>query len=249
MEAQACDTEPLDGQSQTTDETPRYESSEADDSSLLSTPSAHNTPFALVEYHTNDSIAEQLDSDFINMDYFMTGSPTPEFPSSIYYDSDSWPMPDHSPCLYESPRIIHDDLVPFFLSYHRQNINYGRYFWYCDHHQFIKEGLLDLAKQSNSLQYAIAAFAALIYSNQVDHHMKKLTFVYYSKAIQELQPVINNDLINSESSVFTTIATILELASVEVRPCTKGLMIASYCRSGQMFSPCQRRSLNLSKMY
>ena len=131
-----------------------------------------------------------------------------------------------SPACIEPPRTIHDDLIPFFLSYHRQNINYGRYFWYCDHHRFIKEGLLDLAKQSDSLQYAIAAFSALIYSIQVDHHMKKFTFVFYSKAIQELQQVIDTDSVDSESSIYTTVATILELASVEVHPCTKSLMIS-----------------------
>jgi hypothetical protein len=183
VQTQASNTEPLDLQCPTTDDNPLYDSSEADDSSLFATPSADNSSFGLVEYHTNDSIAEQSQTTFVNMENFTTGPSAAEFPINIYYDPDSWPMLDHASSLYKPPPLIHDDLVPFFLLYHRENINYGRYFWYCDHHRFIKEGLLDLAKQSNSLQYAIAAFSALIYSNHVDHHMKKLTFIFYSKAI------------------------------------------------------------------
>ena len=235
MQTQGCNTEPLDN-------TRLYDSSKADDSSLFSTPSAHNSSFGLIEYRTDDSIAEQLQTTFVDMNYFMTGSSTAEFPINIYYDS-------NSSCLYKSPRLLHDDLMPFFLSYHRENINYGHYFWYYDHHRFIKKDLLDLAKQSNSLQYAIAAFSALIYSNQVDYHMKKLTFIFYSKAIQDLQQVINTDSIDSEASIYTTIATILELASIEVYPCPKSLMIAGYCRYGQVFSTCERRCSNLSKTY
>ena len=158
-------------------------------------------------------------------------------------------MLDHLPCLYRTPRSIHDDMIPFFLSYHRQNITYGRYFWYCDHHRFIKKGLFDLAKQSDSLRYAIAAFSALIYSIQVDHYMKKFTFHFYAKAIQALQNVINADSMDSQTSVYTTVATILELASVEACPCTNGLMVAGSCRCGQMFSTCERRGSNLSNAY
>jgi hypothetical protein len=153
---------------------------------------------------------------------------TVEFPTNNYYDSDSRPMLDHLSCQYRKPPAIGDDLIPFFLSYHKQNIDYGRYFWFCDHHRFIKERLLDLAKQSDSLQYAIAAFSSLIYSIQVDRHMKTFAFRFYAKAIQKLQQVIDADSMDSEASIYTTVATILELASVEARPCTKNLMIADY---------------------
>ena len=252
MQTQADNTEPLDVQSQTTDDNLLSDSSEEEDSTLSpfsTTTSGHNPSFGLVEYRTDDSIPEQLQTVFVNIEPTTTGLSTVEFPTNIYSRSDSWPMLGHFPCLYKTPRSIHDDLIPFFLSYHRQNINYGRYFWYCDHHRFIKEGLLDLAKQSDSLQYAIAAFSALIYSIQVDHRMKKFTFLFYAKAIQELQQVINTDSMDSEASVYTTAATILELASIEARPCTKGLMIAGYCRCGQMFSTCERRGYNLSNAY
>jgi hypothetical protein len=166
-------------------------------------------------------MAEQLQTAFVNMEPCGTGSFTVELPTYIDYDFDSWPMLDHLSCLYRTPRPIHDDMRPFFLSYHRKNINYGSYFWYCDHHQFIKKGLFDLAKQSDSLQYGIAAFSALIYSDQFDNSMRKFTFFFYAKGIQGLQQVINIDSMDSEVSLYTTIATILALASVEARPCTK----------------------------
>jgi hypothetical protein len=153
-----------------------------------------------------------------------------QFPTYIRYDSDSPPPTlDYLSCQYRKPHTLREDLIPFFLSYHQQNINYGCYFWYCDHHRFIKEHLLDLAKQSDSLQYAIAAFSSLIYSIQVDRQMKKFTFFFYAKAIEKLQQVIDTDSMDSEASLYTTIATILELASVEACPCIKNLMIADYC--------------------
>jgi len=72
-----------------------------------------------------------------------------------------------------------------------------------------------LVKISDPLRYAVAAFSALIYSIQLDHHMKKYTFIFYAKAIQELQRVIDSDTTDSETSIYTTVATILELASIE----------------------------------
>jgi len=235
-----------------TDDDLLYDSSEVEDSILSScstTTSAHSPSLGLVEYHTSDSTAEPLQTAFVKIGPCRTGLSTVEFPTNIYYGADSWPTLDHLVCLYRTPRAIHDELIPFFLSYHRQNIDYGRYFWYCDHHRFIKESLFDLAKQSDSLQYAIAAFSALIYSIQVDHCMKKFAFVFYAKAIQQLQQIINTDSMDSEASVYTTVATILELASVEARPYAKTLMIAGYCRCGQMFSTRERRSPSLSNAY
>jgi hypothetical protein len=108
-------------------------------------------------------------------------------------------------------------LIPFFLSYHKENITYGRYFWYLDPHEFIRNELVALSKQSEPLQYAIAAFSALIYSIQHDVRMKRFTFLFYAKAIQGLQQVINSDSMASEAAVYTTVAIILELASVDVR--------------------------------
>jgi len=173
-----------------------------------------------------DSIAGRFQAAFVNTPPWLQPC---ELPTNIYEGLNASPGTSPFP-LFRTPRPIQDDLIPFFLSYHRQNINYGRYFWYSDPHQFIKESLLDLTKQSESLQYAVAAFSALIYSIQVDQRMKRFTFLFYSKAIQELQQVINSSSINSEASMYTTVATILELASIEVRYITRGkksLMISA----------------------
>lgn len=186
--------------------------------SIAGTP--YSPSFGLDEYRAGDSIIEKLQTTFVNIEPCWIGLSTPEFPN-IYYGPNSSPSLDHSPCLYKTPRPAHDDLIPFFLSYHQRCINYGSYFWYYDHHRFIEKGLFDLAKQSDSLRYAVAAFSALIYSIQVDHHMKKFTFIFYAKAIQELQQAINNDSMDSDDSVYTIVATILELASVEACPCAK----------------------------
>jgi hypothetical protein len=166
----------------------------------------------LVKYRTYDSITERFQASFANIPPWVS---TYEFPPSIYDGAGSSPRLNQSP-LFRTPRPIRDDLIPFFLSYHRQNIDYGRYFWFCDPHRFIKESLLELTKQSEPLRYAVAAFSALIYSIQLDRRMKRFTFLFYAKAIQELQQVINFDSMDSMASIHTTVATILELASIEV---------------------------------
>lgn len=191
-------------------ETALDDNSDSDDSICVSsTATSAGSPFlGLVRSRTYDPIAARFQAAFVNTAPWLSTFDIPITP-------DLSPKLSYLP-LFRTPRPIHDDLIPFFLSYHRQNINYGRYFWYSDPQRFIKEGLLDLAKESESLQYAIAAFSALIYSIQRDQRMKKFTFLFYAKAIQELQQVINNNSIDSEASLYTTVATILELASIEV---------------------------------
>lgn len=247
-------TESLDVQRQPTDDDLLAHSSDAEDfiqSAFPTTTDTEDLSFELLEYGADDSTAQQFQTTFVNIQIpkKVPVSSTIYFPTNIYYGFDASPMLHNLPCLYKKPDLVHDDLMPFFLSYHRRHIDYGRYFWYSDYHRFIKESLLDLAKQSDSLQYAIAAFSALIYSIQVNHHVKQYTFHFYTKAIQGVQQVINTKSIESESSLYTTVATILELASVEAHPRTKGLMIAGYCGRGQMFSACTRRGHALSNVY
>ena len=195
---------------------------------------------ALIRICTYDSVTAQIQPDFVDAP---PGLSTVELPRNISAAFDSSPKINHLP-LFRTPHPIDDDLVPFFLSYHRQSINYGHYFWYCDPHRFINDGLLDLARQSESLQYAIAAFSALIYSIHLDKRMKRFTFLFYAKAIGKLRQVVNTDSIE----IYTTVATILELASIEVHSSCGNwvLIIAEYRGSGKMFSTCERRSPNLS---
>jgi hypothetical protein len=174
-----------------------------------------NNSFAVVKVRTYDSIAEQFQAAFLqNARHWL---PTDEFPTGVY-DSESWSSRSTHLPLFRTPRPIHDDLIPFFLSYHKKNINYGRYFWFLDPYQFIRDELVELSMQSEPLQCAIAAFSALVYSAQHDVRMKRFTFLFYAKAIHGLQQIINSDSMASETAVYTTVAIILELASVEVRP-------------------------------
>jgi hypothetical protein len=192
------------------------ESSNAGDSMrfTLSTASpTYNNSFSVVKVSIYDSITERFQSAFFNTPPRI---PTYEIPKGFYDRAGSSLRSPRLP-LFRTPRPIHDDLIPFFLSYHKENINYGRYFWYLDPHEFIRNELVELSKQSEPLQYAIAAFSALIYSIQHDVRMKRFTFLFYAKAIQGLQQVINSDSMTSEAAVYTTVAIILELASVDVR--------------------------------
>ena len=169
----------------------------------------------LTNYRTRHSIAESIDD-------FIFGGSEPlspyDFLADLNYDPGGYSA-KLSPALCKAPRPVHDDFIPFFMSYHRESINYGRYFWYWDHYRFIKERLLDLAARSDLLQYAIVAFSAGIYSIQIDRRMRRHTFLFYAKAIRELQQAI--DVANSRTlkrSLPTIIAAILELASVEASP-------------------------------
>ena len=168
--------------------------------SPVSTRLGSITSFEPLEYGVDDLISQQFHTAFINIQFRKKGL-------SIV---------DHFPCLYKTPHPVHEDVIPFFLSYHQENIDYGWYFWPSDYHGFIKERLLELAKQSDALKYAVAAFSALVYSIQVNHHVKQYVFHFYAKTIQQLQQVINTDSVGSEVSLYTTVATILELASIEV---------------------------------
>ena len=138
------------------------------------------------------------------------------FPTLCYgYDPSVFSV--HLARIQKMPRLIADQFLPFFLSFHRESINHGRYSWYYDYHQFISKGLIDMAKRFDSLQYAIAAFSSLVYSITIDRHAKPFAFVFYTKAVRLLQQMINNVAMDDEDSMYGTVATILELASVEGR--------------------------------
>ena len=223
---QGYNNKPLDIQSQSAEADLLYDGTAKDSIVLPSSIKvrADNSSCTALEHRTKDSIIEQLNTTFASIQPRRLS--TVEFSAHIYKNFKSWPMLDQLSRLRGTSHFAHDDLVPFFLSYHRQNINNGHYFWYWDHYRFFKDGLLELSNQSDPLRYAIAAFSALIYSFKVDHQMKTFTFFFYAKALQQLQEVINTVSMDSEASVYTTVATILELACIEVCPCIKRLMLA-----------------------
>src|SRR5208282_6177127 len=103
-----------------TDDELLYNTWEAEDSTLFSlstTTGAHNPSFGLVRHRTDNSIAEQSLSVIVNIESPWTGLSIVEFPTSI---SDTLPELDELFSLCRAPRQIHDDFMPFFLSYHRQ---------------------------------------------------------------------------------------------------------------------------------
>lgn len=174
-----------------------------------------------------------------------TADPFPNF----FYGYEPSFISAHLASIQKRPSVILDDMIQFFLSFHRENINRGRYLWYYDYNQFIRKGLLDLAKQCDSLQYAIAAFSSLVYSLTVDRRGKQFAFLFYAKAVRQLQRMINTVSLDDEDSVHKTVATILELASVEVCPSSGGLTIACCCRYHKMFSTCERCGLDHSTVF
>ena len=153
---------------------------------------------------------------FVGIDPYTLAPSTTDFFPHFYYGYDPSSLSTYSMGLYKSPYLTDDDWVPFFLSFHREKISSGHYFWYSDYYGFCTNGLLRMAERSVPLQYAVAAFSALIYSVRVDSRAKEFAFICYAKAVRQLQQMINSVSMDSEDSVYSTLATILELASVEV---------------------------------
>ena len=72
-----------------------------------------------------------------------------------------------------------------------------------------------MAEDSLALQYAMVAFAALVYSVKVHRPAEQVAFQYYTLAIKELQ-ILLNDLVREKGEM--AIATALQLASFDVTP-------------------------------
>ena len=109
-----------------------------------------------------------------------------------------------------------DNHIGHFLAFHRASIVAGHYFWYFDFHQFCTTLLLEMAEQSISLRYAVAAFACLVYSVHADRNAKEFAFIYYAKAVHSLQSELNSASRNHKDQHFAILATALQLATVEV---------------------------------
>ena len=119
--------------------------------------------------------------------------------------------------------------------------------------KFCTKGIRAMAKQSPPLEYAVAGFSSLVYSVHVDHSARSYAFVYYADALRGLQEMLNRLLLGIEDSLFAAIATVLQLASMEVhhvplpeltiafrRGNRKGLSSRKGCSSDTpaLFEPC-----------
>jgi hypothetical protein len=112
-----------------------------------------------------------------------------------------------------SPKSNRPQPVQHFLRFHQERITSGYYYAYHDYNQLYTKFIHAMAEDSLALQYAMVAFAALVYSVQ-DDPAKQVAYQYYSLALGELQILLDDDLLPQK--VEMAIATALQLASFEV---------------------------------
>lgn len=101
-----------------------------------------------------------------------------------------------------------------FLAFHHEFVIPSHYFWYHDSRGFCSLGLLNLASNSDSMRYAVAAYSALLYSvYKRDRKGREYAFLYYAQSVYCVQAFVNAP---SEQLTLPVLATILELTSFEV---------------------------------
>jgi len=75
-----------------------------------------------------------------------------------------------------------------------------------------------MAQQYAALQHALIAFSALIYSFKVDRSARHYAFFHYSRALKELQNLLNAFSFQMEE-YHVIVATALQLSCLDVIPC------------------------------
>lgn len=127
-----------------------------------------------------------------------------------------------------SPRSNQTQSVQFFMKYHEQSILFQHYFKNYDYHAFYKSWLPAMAEQSQPLRHAMVSFSALIYSMKVNGGARYVAFYYYSVALKELRLLLSDDAMTpSECNV--TIATALQLSTIDVSSSLRRLILNSDC--------------------
>jgi hypothetical protein len=132
-----------------------------------------------------------------------------------------WPHQDGimrllgEPFLARSPKSGNEHRVPSLLSFHRQKISAGHYYRDDDAQRFCTQGVLQMAQRSLPMQYAVASFASIVYSVEIDRRVRPLAFVYYSEAVRRLQPLLDQITVNSDEWPIV-LAAVLQLGAVEV---------------------------------
>ena len=124
------------------------------------------------------------------------------------------------------PKALSDEKIPYFISYHREQISSGHYIWYHDAHKFCENGVLAVAEKSHIFRYAIAAFSAIVYSDQVHRLAKMYAFIYYEECLNQLRELLSVNAAKLQENLQEILATVLELASVEVSITRILLMLA-----------------------
>jgi hypothetical protein len=101
-----------------------------------------------------------------------------------------------------------------FLSFHYEFIIPSHYFWQHDARGFCKGGIMNLASNCESMRYAVAAYAALLYSVCMrDRKAREYAFLYYAQSVYCIQAFVKAP---SGTPTLHVLATILELTSFEV---------------------------------
>jgi hypothetical protein len=119
--------------------------------------------------------------------------------------------------LPRSPRSTGHCLVRYYLTYHQEAINEYQYYSYYDYGRLFTKGLFAMAEQSNALQFAQAAFAALVFSQKLDTQVKPVSFALYSLALKELQVMLDQpSLSDSEGQI--AMASAMQLSTFDVPP-------------------------------
>ena len=121
-----------------------------------------------------------------------------------------------------SPGSNHNQHIQYFIKFHLETILPAHYFWCHDYTQLCKCWLPAMAVSSSSLQYAIVAFSALIYSIKEIRNARCVAFFFYAMAVKELQLLLKHSLSLEECNI--AIATVLQLSSFDVLP---SLLIAN----------------------
>jgi len=128
----------------------------------------------------------------------------PDFEHAITVPRSPTPSPTHP-------------AIRFFLTYHKERIIPAHYFRYFDYSEFFTKSLMAMADGSEVLQSAVVAFSALVFSVKVHQRVRPLAFYFYSRALQQLGPILD-EAESEKSSFYAAVATALELASFDVRP-------------------------------
>ena len=103
--------------------------------------------------------------------------------------------------------------VKFYLKYHRNNLSHHHYSWKYDAGDFLKKTFLEIAINFEPLMYAVVAFAAYHNALSREDGRVKDFLDAYNKSVSSLR----QSLAKTERHSLSTLLTILQLATIEVR--------------------------------
>jgi hypothetical protein len=116
--------------------------------------------------------------------------------------------------LTHPPQSSPETKIVDFLAFHHEFVISNHYFWCHDPRGYCSRGFLNIANNSDSMRYAVAAYAALLFSVfKRDRKAREYAFLYYAQSVYCVQAFVNAP---TEKPTLPVLATILELTSFEV---------------------------------